>query len=148
MGMHGQGVLELRPDPPRQIRWLHFTTAPGEPVIRIDLGPPDRQLPAPDVTVTRKAHSPGEFLLDVIAARILAIAANFPQDDPGQLAAATRGLRLHVVEGLGGLVAALQAADVLPAASPVPGQLAGLCARLGLSGHGITAAPRPARTMG
>lgn len=27
--------------------------------------------------------------------------------------------------------------------SPVPGQLAGLCARLGITGHGITAPPAP-----
>jgi hypothetical protein len=143
-GNHGQGVLELRPAPPRQIRWLDLTTAPGEPAIRIDLGPPDRQLPAPDVTVTGKAHSPGELLLDVIAARILSIAARVRHDDPEQLAAARRGLRLHIAKGLGDLVAALQAADVLPAASPVPGQLAGLCTRLGVSGHGITAPPAAA----
>jgi len=30
---------------------------------------------------------------------------------------------------------------MLPPGSPVPGQLAGLCARLGITGHGITAPP-------
>ena len=30
---------------------------------------------------------------------------------------------------------------MLPPDSPVPGQLAGLCARLGITGHGITAPP-------
>ena len=137
----GGGVLTLRPDPPHQIRWLDVTTAPGEPAIRINLDPQDRQLPAPDVTVTHKAHSPGELLLDVIATKILTLAADFPQDNPEQLAAATRELRAFAAEGLGNLVAALHAADLLSAASPVPGQLAGLCARLGLSDHGITAPP-------
>lgn len=137
----GGGMLTLRPDPPHQIRWLDFTTAPGEPAVRVDLGLQDRQLPAPDVTVTRKASSLGELLLDVIATKILTLAANFPQDNPQRLVAATRELRAFAAEGLGELVAALQAADVLSAASPVPGQLAGLCARVGLSGHGITAPP-------
>ena len=118
---HPGALLVLRPDPPRHIRWLDLITAPGEPVTRIDLDP---QIPAPDLTVTRNAHDPGELLLDVIAARILcAGAASFVADEPGRI------------------VAALHAAGALPAASPVPGQLAGLCTRLGNPGHGITAAP-------
>jgi hypothetical protein len=133
-------MLELRPDPPHQIRWLDLTTAPGEPAIHIDLGPQDPPVPAPDVTVTQKAHSPGELLLDVIAAQILTL-ADFPQDNPEQLAAARRELRAFVADGPGDIVAALQAADALSPASPVPGQLAGLFARLGVSGHGITAPP-------
>ena len=48
--------LLLRPDPPHQIHWLDLTTAAGEPAARIDLDP---QIPVPDVTVTRNAHSPG-----------------------------------------------------------------------------------------
>ena len=87
IGFRGEmapGELLLRPDPPHQIRWLDLTTAPGEPAIRIDLDP---QIPAPEVTVTRKATSPGELLLDVIAARILTSAAASPQDNPGQPAA-------------------------------------------------------------
>ena len=71
--------LQLRPDPPHLIRWLDLTTAAGEPAIRIDLNP---QIPVPDVTVTRNAHSPGELLLDVIAARILTAAARFSQTQP------------------------------------------------------------------
>jgi hypothetical protein len=118
---HGAGLLGLRPDPPRQIRWLDLITAPGEPATRIDLDP---QLPAPDLTVTRNAHNPGELLLDVIAARLLcAGSASFVADQPGRI------------------VAALDASGALPPASPVPGQLAGLCARMGNPGHGITAPP-------
>ena len=45
-------------------------------------------------TVTRKATSPGELLLDVIAARILTSAAASPQDNAGQPAAANAHLRV------------------------------------------------------
>ena len=130
--------LQLRPDPPHQIRWLDLTTAPGEPATRIDLDP---QIPVPDVTVTRTAHNPGELLLDVIAARILTTVAPFLQNNPGQPAAASADLRAFIGDGPGHIVAALHAAGVLPPDSPVPGQLAGLCARLGINGHGITAPP-------
>jgi hypothetical protein len=57
------------------------------------------------------------------------------------MAAATVELRAFVSDGPGHVVAALHAADMLPPDSPVPGQLAGLCARLGINGHGITAPP-------
>ena len=118
---HGAALLVLRPDPPRQIRWLDLITAPGEPATRIDLDP---QIPAPDLTVTRTAHNPGELLLDVIAARILcAGSASFVADEPGRI------------------VAALLASGALPPASPVPGQLAELCTRMDNPGHGITAPP-------
>src|SRR5205823_9966674 len=76
--------LLLHPDPPHQIRWLDLTTATGEPATRIDLDP---QIPAPDIIVTLNAHSPGELLLDVIAARILTTATPCSQEHPGQLAA-------------------------------------------------------------
>ena len=130
--------LLLRPDPPHQIRWLDLTTPPGKPAIRIDLDP---QIRVPEVTVTRDAHSPGELLLDVMAARILTSAQPSPRDNLEQLAAGRADLRALVADGPGDIVAALHAADALPLASPVPGQLAGLCARLGISGHGITAPP-------
>lgn len=118
---HAAALLVLRPDPPPHIRWLDLTTAPGEPATRVDLDP---QIPAPDLTVTRNPHDPGELLLDVIAARILcAGAASFVADEPGHI------------------VAALHASGTLPPASPVPGQLAGLCTRMGNPDHGITAPP-------
>jgi hypothetical protein len=133
------GVLDLRPDPPHEIGWLDLRTAPGEPATRIRLDPRDPQIPAPEVTVTRTAHSPGELLLDVIAARILTSTGAVRQDNPGPLASA--GLRAFVGDGPGHIVAALQAAGALPPSSPAPGQLAGLCARLGIPGHGITVPP-------
>ena len=130
--------LLLRPDPLHQIGWLDLITVPGEPATRIDLDPPS---PAPQITVTRNARSPGELLLDVIAARILTWAAASPPDNPGQPASANADLRALASDGPGDIVAALHAAGALPPASPVPGQLAGLCARLGIPGHGITASP-------
>jgi hypothetical protein len=135
------GLLDLRPDPQHEIGWLDLRTAPGEPATRIRLDSRDPQIPAPQVTVTRQAHSPGELLLDVIAARILTSAGAVPQDNPGRPGGATAGLRAFVGDGPGHIVAALQAAGALPPASPAPGQLAGLCACLGLTGHGITAPP-------
>ena len=96
--------LLLRPDPPRQVRWLDLTTAAGEPATGIDLGP---QNPAPtaDVTATPDAHSPGELLLDVIAARILTAVAPFAPGNPGQRAA-DDDLRAFVGDGPGHIVAA------------------------------------------
>jgi hypothetical protein len=132
------GVLDLRPDPQHEIGWLDLRTATGEPATRIHLDP---QVPAPDITVTKTAASPGELLADVIAARVLALASTLPQETPEQLAAAKPGLLPHVAGWLGDVITALQAAGALPPASRAPGQLAGLCARLGISGHGITVPP-------
>jgi hypothetical protein len=137
-GGHTAVELVLRPDPPPQIRWLDLIAAPGEPATRIDLDP---QIPAPDVTVTRNAHSPGELLLDVVAARILCSGAAFPQDDLEHPPAGAADLRAFIADGPGDIVAALHASGALPPGSPVPGQLAGLCTRIGIPGHGITAPP-------
>jgi hypothetical protein len=132
------GMLDLSPAPQREIRWLDLRTAPDAPAVRISL---EQRSPEPGITMTEKAASPGELLADVIAARVLSLASDLPQETPEQLAAAKRGLLPHMTSWLGDLVAALQAADVLAPSSPVPGQLAGLCARLGITGHGIAAPP-------
>jgi hypothetical protein len=123
--------LSLRPDPPADIGWLEVT-APGEQAVRVDLG--RRVIPAPEVTDIDL--SAGEHLLNRIAERVLLAAAEFP----GQLVAGTRA---GLAVSLGAAVAALEAAEVLPGGSPVPGRLAALCASLGIPGHGITAAPAP-----
>jgi hypothetical protein len=83
------GILDLRPDPQHEIRWLDMGTAAREPATRINL---DSQLPASGSTVTKTAASPGELLIDVIAARALALAAARTQETPEQLAAAKPGL--------------------------------------------------------
>ena len=132
------GVLDLRPDPQHEIGWLDLRTAPGEPATRIHLDP---QVPAPDITVTNTAASPGELPVDVVAARVLAAASTLPQETPEQVAAAKPGLLPHVAGGLGDVITAPPAAGALPPSSPAPGQLAGLCARLGITGHGITTPP-------
>jgi hypothetical protein len=145
------GVLELRPDPPRGIRWLDLMTASGEPAIRIDLDPPDLpdppdppgpHGPLPDIAVTRTATSPGEILLDVIAARILtSTGRSISPSKPEHRDADTTDLRTFVADGPGNVTAALLATGALPPTSPIPGQLAALCERLSIPGHGITARP-------
>ena len=124
--------LPLHPDPPPDIRWLEVT-APGEQAVRVDLGGPDGR---PAAQVSDQDLSAGEQLLNRIADRLLTTIPEFPpQTTPGPLT--------NLAAGLGATIAALEAADVLPACSSVPGQLAALCASLGVRGHGITAAPAP-----
>jgi len=130
--------LQLRPNPPADIRWLEVT-APGEKAVRVDLdGPADLSHGAgsPAPVVSDRDLSAGEHLLHRIADRLLAMVAEFPpRVTPGPLA--------NLAAGMGVTVAALEAAEVLSPLSPVPGQLAALCASLGARGHGITAAPAP-----
>jgi sigma-70-like protein len=120
-------TLMLDPRPPHDPRWLDLTTTPGEPAARIDL-----TLPSDTATVTasQATAGPGEHLLHAVAARLLAEAAA-PQ--PGSPPAGAHGL--------GDIIAALQAAGALSALNPLPGELAALCARLDLAGHGITEPP-------
>ena len=135
----GEWILRLHPDPPRDLSWLDLST-PGEPAARIDLTPAGR----PAVTVSPVTRSPGEQLLNNIAMRLLATGSVFPQfvlilltemalEPPGPLP--------DTADGLGDVIAALQAAGALPPRSPVPGQLAALCARLNVTGHGIAVPP-------
>lgn len=122
------GALELRPDPPPGVRWLDLT-APGAAERRISLGSPPY---GPAVTVTELSRSPGEYLLDRYAVRILIGAAGGPHAP-----------RWDGTAWLGDVVEALYAAAALSPLSPVPGQLATLCESLDLRSHGITAAPAP-----
>jgi hypothetical protein len=93
------------------------------------------------VTVSAATSSPGEHLLHAIAARLLAAPPAIPPDTWLHPAAPGPGPVTTAADGLGDIIAALQAADALSPLSPVPGQLAALCARLHVSGHGITAPP-------
>jgi len=137
-------TLMLSPDPPHDPRWLDLTTAPGGPAVRIDLDrrtagrrPPD----AADVRVRTAALSPAEYLLHTLAARLLA-AVPAPLYDPWLHRAGPRpGALPGITDELGDVIAALQECGALPPLSPVPGQLATLCAGLGVNGHGITAPP-------
>lgn len=131
------GVLRLHPDPARDIRWLDLRAAPGEDATRVSLDPPS----APEAAISTSAKDPGELVLDIIAARLLAVGATFQQETPEQLAAAEPGLVPHPARGLAAILTAFQAAEALSPSSPVPGQLAQLCARLGVSGHDIATPP-------
>ncbi|MGH3397975.1 MAG: hypothetical protein ACRDPO_25120 [Streptosporangiaceae bacterium] len=132
-----QGVLRLRPDPPREIRWLDLR-APGAAATRVSLDP---AVPPPEISITATGKDPGDLVLDVVAARLLAVAASFPQETPEQLAATRPGLGPHPVGGLAGIITAFRAAGVLSPSSPGPAQIARLCARLGLSDEAIDAPP-------
>ena len=124
--------LTLRPDPPPDIGWLEIT-APGEPAVRVDLG---RRTERPRPQVSEISLSAGEHLLNRIAERLLALAPDHRVDWH-------RSSVSTMATGLGATVAALEAAEVLSPASPVPARLAALCASLRIGGHGITAAPAP-----
>ena len=132
-------TLLLHPRPAHEPRWLDLTTSPGQPAVRLDLTPPAPAQQDAPVTVTTAPASPGEHLLQAIAAKLLTtrLAASSGPDpagpQPGPLGTAA--------DGLGQVITALQAAGALSPFSPVPGQLAALCAVLPASGHGITAPP-------
>jgi hypothetical protein len=100
----------------------------------VDLSASSRATPDATVMTTATTPSPGEHLLDDVAARLLAA----PPAVPG---AAAPGPSATVADGLGDLIAALQAAGALSPLSPVPGQLATLCAFLHVTRHGIAAPP-------
>jgi len=132
-------TLLLHPRPAHEPRWLALTTSPGQAAVRLDLTPPAPAQQDATVTVTTAPASPGEHLLQAIAAKLLTtlLAASSAPDpagpQPGPLGTAA--------DGLGQVITALQAAGALSPFSPVPGQLAALCAVLPASGHGITAPP-------
>lgn len=121
-----EGALEVHPDPPDQIRWLDVTV-PGASVTRIDLDP---RIPVPEVSVIQQDLTPGELLLDRIAAGLLVRKPVFAPHKRRPLS--ETGLP-------GDVIAALQAAEALPPSSPVPGQLAWLSAKL--AGDDVTAPP-------
>jgi hypothetical protein len=138
-------TLMLRPDPPHDPQWLDLASTTGEgPAARIVLpaaAGKTRPPAATGVTVGQTAPSPGEHLLNTIAARLLAAVPPLPHD-PWLYGTAPRPRPLPgITDGLGDVIAALQECGALTRHSPVPGQLAMLCARLNVAGHGITTPP-------
>jgi hypothetical protein len=132
----GESTLRLHPDPP-----LDLTTTPGKPSVRIDLTPP-----RPAASTARPVTgSPAEQLPTNLATRLLTTGAIFPQDILILLTELEGVLERpwppDTVDGLGDVITALQASGALPPASPMPGQLAALCARLNVTSHGITVPP-------
>ena len=136
-------TLMLRPGPPHDPRWLELATAPGYPAIRVDLdrGPAGTGPPGvAEVTVRETVLGPGGYLLHTIAARLLAAAWPVSPDMPPVTNLAC-GPPARLADGLGDIVAAMQACGALSLLSPVPSQLAALCASLGAQDHGIIAPP-------
>ncbi len=131
-------TLMLHPDPPHDPRWLDLTPAPGDPPVRIGLDRPAQGIWPPsaaEVTARKTSLSPAEYLLHTIAARLLAAA----WQDMLPLAARAPEALTRLAGELGDVTAALQACGAVSPLSPVPGQLAALCAGLNVGGHGITA---------
>jgi hypothetical protein len=125
-GTQWEGHLNLSPAPPAGTRWLELAAGGDAPRLRIDLTDPPA---ACDVTTRPQDGQPGEQLLEYVAQQILASSAGRPGD-----------ARRHAY-GLGDVVVALEAAGALSPFSPLPGYLAMICERLGIDGHGVTAAP-------
>jgi hypothetical protein len=143
-GAEWVGDVRLRPEPPGDIHWLEIS-APDGPVVRVELDPqaaePGGAAGGATVAVTETKLSPGEHLLVRLAERLLTVAPEFPHDLRMQLAAISPGPLHTMAAGMGDIIAALEAADVLSPLSPVPGRLAAVCAGMRVSGHGITAPP-------
>jgi hypothetical protein len=133
------GDLSLRPDPPDDISWLDISASEG-PVVRVELDPGNAEAVAEPV-VSETKLSPGEHLLVMLAERLLTVAPEFPHDLRMQLAAISPGPLHTMATGMGDVIAALEAADVLSPLSPIPGRLAAVCAGMRVSGHGIAAPP-------
>ena len=108
--------LTLDPAPPADIRWLDITT-PGETATRVDLQAPAQ---AAETEVSPVDLSSGEHLLTKVAEGLLMQAPDLPRDPvlpthgPGPLT--------WLASGLGDVIAALRAAEVLPEDSPLPGR--------------------------
>jgi hypothetical protein len=126
------GEITLCPAPPDDVGWFDVAP-PGGPVLRVRVNP---GLPGDEggPVVRHTGVSAGEHLLNQTAERLLTAAQDFRHSR-------TDWPLTGIAAGLGDVVAALEAAEALPAGSPVPGRLAALCASLGVTGHGITASP-------
>ena len=135
------GILSLHPAPPDDVRWLEVT-APGEPAVRVDLAPgPAASAGCTEPVVSTARLDVGEHVLNELASQLISAASAFPRDLRLGRPARSPGPLTSFAAGLGAVIAALEAAGALSPLSPVPGRLAALCARLRVSGHGITAAP-------
>jgi hypothetical protein len=125
-GWHWQGHLDIEPAPPAGAKWLELAVGDASLQLRIDLTAP---APPADVTARPQDRQPGEQLLEHVAQQLLVTTDRRPGDTRRQAYA------------LGDVVAGLEAAGALSPFSPMPGHLAMICERLGIDGHGLTAAP-------
>ena len=120
------GIARLQPAPPHSAQRLDLVSD-GTRLIRVPLGlPTARGHPAAPAAREPVPVLPGERLLVLEAERILASAeARGPGQGPTP----------------GEIITVLTETGVIAADSPVPGQLAALCHRLSMAGHGITIPP-------
>jgi hypothetical protein len=110
------GIARLEPAPPRGARLDLFSGGTG--LIRLSPGSPVVRATTEPVSLP-----PGERLLVLEAERILASGnARGPAQGPSP----------------GEIITVLTETGAITASSPVPGQLAAVCQRLGVAGHGIT----------
>jgi len=120
-----RGIARLSPAPPRRARRLD-PAGDGTCLIRLPLRPPTAGGRAAPPTPEPVVIPPGERLLMVEAERILASGdARGPVQGPDPEE----------------IITVLTEAGAIAVDSPVPGQLAALCQRLGTAGHGITVPP-------
>lgn len=124
------GSLNIVPAPPAGALWLELSGGdPGS--VRIDLGALAAAAAAHAVTAGPLSAPPAERLLENMVQHTLA-AAEFP------------AMARDTADGVGDVVAALTAAGALSPFSAMPGQLATVCERLGITDHGIAGRPAAA----
>jgi hypothetical protein len=125
------GLLTVLPPPPAGVRALELVATPGHPPRRIELTAGR----APDVTLTQTSLSAGEHVLNGIAGELLMTGLH------RRMTTYAPGQSPHAATSLAAIVTALEVAGALAPLSPLPGQLARLCERLGITDHGLTAPP-------
>ena len=119
------GIFRLSPMPPADVRRLDLV-GDGTHLIRLALGSSARGRDAASWAAEPVPIAPGERLLVLEAERILASGdARGPAEGPIP----------------GEIITVLTETGAIAPDSPVPGQLAALCRRLGGAGHGITIPP-------
>ena len=131
--------VSLHPAPPDGTRWLEVAAPPGA-AVRVMLNPASGP-PGDEPKVSAANLSEGEQLLIMLAEELLMVAAQSSPTMRPELPALSPRFIQAMGTGLGDIIAALKAVDVLPPLSPVPARLAALCASLRIDGHEIAAAP-------
>ncbi len=144
-----QGVVRLLPPPPPGARWVDLIADGTTRLARVDLDPPVPELPTPELPTPElpapelpapelPASGPATIKASAgvpAAVRLLALEAE------GLLAEAWNRRGPTVEPELGHITTVLADAGAIAADHPLPGQLADLCRRLHVAGHGITAPP-------
>ena len=120
------GIARIDPSPPANTGWLDLIADGSRRLARLDL---TRSAEPATVTTEQVSALPWERMLGAAAEQILA--------------ATTVLERRDIISYLAADIQVLTEAGVVAPDSQVPGQLAALCERLGISKHGI-AAPSPA----